>query len=144
MKTVLFITLIVLIKSYYAQLSINLTSSLANEYAYPEQTVYFWCVVTNSPILAWSSPNYIGDNGIQLEILAIDQPGTIMTSNVDPNTVATLSNVTTGGETIIRSSLRILVSSQFQASSIACHNVGQGTENITTFQIHGEYLHTHN
>ena len=137
-SVLLFLLLIIPVNRSHSQTFINLTSSLHTEYAYLEQPIMFRCVVINSPILAWSSPNYIGENGIQLEFLSVSEPGAHMTSAVDPNTVAMLNSVTTGEETVIESTLRVVASSRFRISSVACHNVGQGTENSTTFEVLGE------
>ena len=133
---ILFI-IILIIATSYAQ---RLTSSLSTEYAYPEQAVMFRCVTINSPILAWSSPEYIGENGVQLELLSVNTPGITMTSQIDSNTVAILSNVTTeDGQTVIESNLRVVVSARFQISLVSCHNVGQGTVNSITFEVLGEW-----
>ena len=100
--------------------------------------VLFTCVTRDSPILAWSSDEYIG-RGVQLEFTSADQPESIMRSNINPDTIATLVAITIeSNEVVLQSILRINAS---QTSSIACHHVGNGRVNITTFHVAGEYVY---
>ena len=54
--------------------SLSLNSNLDGLVACPGQQVHFVCLA-NSPLLAWSSPQYIGPQGIRIEFSSIDSVG---------------------------------------------------------------------
>ena len=111
--------------------------------ACPGDVLSFTCVTRDSPILTWSSDQYIGVGGEQLEILSIDSPGTTFVSMVDPSTVAVLTNTTDhNGTSIIMSQLSIIVLPSIvqEYHSITCSNVGIGTETSITLQLAGKFI----
>ena len=110
--------------------------------ACPGDRLNFTCRTRDSPILAWSSDEYIGQNN-PLEFLIIDDPGVVRLSSVDPNTVAVLMSVSyENGIPIITCNLSIAVLSSIvdHNHSVMCMNVGVGTMHITTFTHAGMYI----
>lgn len=108
--------------------------------AYPDQLITFTYVIKGSPIIAWSSTDYIGQD-VQLEFTTTDQLQSIQNSTINTNTFAVLVSITDlrdGGIGTITSQLHIQVSPLFQTSSVSCHNVGLNTVNTSTFQCLSE------
>jgi hypothetical protein len=94
----------------------------------PGQEVTITCEIRGSPIIAWSSDEYIG-RGAQLHFISIDPVGVIRRIN---STVATLINSTNdNGVTILVSQLRIIGS---LSSSVACMNHVNGM--IIAIMVH--------
>ena len=103
----------------------------------PGEEVNIICEIRGSPILAWSSNEYIGGGGIRFEFLIIDSVGATITSHVNPNTVtvATLINRTIeNGVVILVSQLHIIALSGVLTSSVTCINPSNGT--MDTIMIH--------
>ena len=85
--------------------------------------------------MAWSSVEYIGPIGIQLELTSVDS---VMRSMDNSNTVATTVRI--NGTLVIETELRITVLQKFTTASVACHDVvGQQTAKIV-FQVLGMYF----
>ena len=113
-----------------AVLSQSLNSSLDGLLACPGQEIYFVCHV-NSPLLLWSSLEYIGPPGVRIEFSAIlDGVGDIMRAM---NAEATLLSV--NGLNVTSSELIITASQAFPTASVTCDD---GTRSmITTFEVPG-------
>lgn len=102
----------------------------------PQQNVTFTCTTRGSLILEWYSDHYIGTGGERLQLLSLTCFGTDVRSNINPNAVATCTDVyEENGETVIVSELRITVSEQFPTSTITCTYNGEGSRASTTFQL---------
>lgn len=107
----------------------------------PGDVLKFVCETLNSPILAWSSDEYVGEGGILLEFLSIDRNGTVKRSTSNPNTSAVLTrSFERNGVNVIISNLTITVSSDIDrhGHNITCINVGIGTRNTTTIRLSGK------
>ena len=104
--------------------------------ACPGDELTFKCETRGSMILAWSSEEYIGTGGVQLEFTTEDTPGFIQTSDTHPDTVATLISSDQRLLNII-STLQIVVSSNVSMShpsSVTCEHRTSGTNRMLTFQ----------
>lgn len=110
-------------------------------YACPGDRLNFTCETRDSQVLAWSSDEYIGQNQ-QIEFLSFETEGTVRHSSVDPSIVAMLTNVSQQNGTMMikcNLSITVLESISHQKHSIACINVGIGTQDVTTFYLAGTY-----
>ena len=116
----------------------------ADEPLCPEEVVIFTCETRGSPIIAWTSDQYIEVGGTQLEFGAIASVGDTVPSPVYSDTVATLTvNGMIDGEQVLESTLRIVTSSLFPTSSVTCIHIGTGRMNTTMLEVLGMYvLHT--
>ena len=121
-----------------AQQRVILTSTLnAKLIAHPQEMVVFTCIARGSGILNWFSTEYVGSDGLPLQILSGGNTVTVP-SNSNPTTVATRINVTTNGEIMIISELQVIASLQYPIATVTCSN-GVIPQNIT-FQTVGEYM----
>jgi hypothetical protein len=107
----------------------------------PGDAIMFTCVTNGSAILAWSSDDYIGQGGVQLEFASFHQPGRIARNRASPiGTQAVLvskeieENETLG---ILESQLSVIVTSDYQTATIKCLHVDTGSEETTGFQLLG-------
>ena len=107
----------------------------------PGDEVTFTCVTNGSASLAWSSDDYIGRGGIQLEFASYHDPGRIARNRASPiGTQATLiskeieENETQG---ILESQLNVIVTADYQIATINCLHVDTATEESTRFQLLG-------
>ena len=110
-------------------------------YACPGDILDFVCKTRDSPILTWSSDEYIGVDGESIEFLNIEPSGTVKLGS-NQRSVAMLNNASTeSGISIMLSTLKIVVlpSLNQRSHSITCTNVGIGTKNITAFQLAGMF-----
>ena len=115
----------------------TLTSILNNELiAHPQEMVVFTCITRGSGILNWFSNEYIGSDGLPLQILSGGSTVTVP-SNSNPNTVATRINVTTNGEIVIISELRIVASAQYPTATVSCDNGDVQSRRSITFHTAG-------
>ena len=100
----------------------------------------FTCETRGSPIIAWTSEEYIERGATQLNFATFNSIGATKTSPIHPNTIATLTNNTMeDGVQVLVSELRIRALSQFLNSSVTCIHIGNGTTNTTMFQVFGMY-----
>ena len=108
-----------------------LNSTLSDELvADPHEIVIFTCESRSAGILEWFSDEYIGTNGVRLQILSAGDTTTVP-SNTDPNTVAIRINVTyDNGVLVILSELRIITSSSYPVATVTCAANGE-RQNIT-------------
>ena len=105
----------------------------------PGDEVTFTCETRGSPVIAWSSDEYIGSN-VQFEFFIVESVGTTHTSPANPNTVVTLINVTTeNGVAILVSQLHIIVLSGFLTSSVTCIHLSLGQTNTIVFHVLGMF-----
>ena len=118
----------------------ELTSTLREgNHACPGEEVIFTCTVRGSQtlttlILAWSSPEYIGQ-GDPLRFITLDMPGTNRTSMTDGNVTATLiSNTNIDGVPTLVSELRIIAD---QASTVTCTSEATTSEDSAMFNVSG-------
>ena len=120
----------------------ELTSTLHStfygvNFAYAGENVTFTCMARESSLIAWSSNEYIGSDGLRLEFASVEPVGS-MQSVPGGGTAAQLINSTyEDGIVTVVSQLNVLVQSTYQISSITCHNIGMGTTNTTSFEIAG-------
>ena len=110
----------------------------------PGDEITFTCVTNRSASLAWSSDDYIGRGGIQLEFASFDSPGKIARNRVSPiGTQASLiskeikENETQG---ILESQLNVIVTSDYPNPTINCLNIDAGYKETTSFQLLGMTL----
>ena len=101
------------------------------------ENVTFTCETRGSTILAWSSDDYIGRNGIQIQFLYIENSDKVRRPNA--YTVAELTDVHWEGEVVVMTSvLSIRVQPDNSNSSVTCHSTGMADEtNTTQFQLSG-------
>ena len=122
-----------------AQEMVTLSSTLnADRVAVSQQQVVFTCVTRGSPILEWSSEEYIGTGGVELQFPSINCIGVNKTGHTDPNTVATCLSVSQTGETVIQSQLIIIASVDHPQATVTCSNNGHGTTKSITFTTIGK------
>jgi hypothetical protein len=117
---------------------VALTSNLTSgNLAYDDQLIVFRCVA-RSTILVWQSDDYIGpiDDGRDLRLTFVDQPGHTERSRLVDDTVASLVGVTyVDGNYVIESELRIVASLATSISSaVTCTNNSRGGRNTTNFR----------
>ena len=107
----------------------------------PGDQIVFTCVTNGSASLAWSSDDYIGQGGIQLEFGSYHDPGRIARNRASPiGTQATLvSKEIAENETqwILESKLDVIVTSDYQIATINCLHVDTGSQESTRFQLLG-------
>ena len=100
----------------------------------PDDEVTFTCETNGSTILAWTSEEYIGTGGSELELTTGNTPGFKLRSNSDHNTVATL--ISKDQRLLaIASTLEIVTSSDLNmshSSSVTCkHRTNSANKTIT-------------
>jgi hypothetical protein len=124
---------------FIAAANVELSSNLnVGATAYDNQLVTFECTVqaTGAIVLSWSSDDYVGPGGALLQVASVRGPGYTATSHTNPNTVATLTSVTTDTDTEVTevvSHLHITASAQHPNSSVSCRLDNQGTPSTITF-----------
>ena len=125
-----------------------LSSSLSEgQRVCPGDAISFTCVTNGSASLAWSSDDYIGQGGVQLEFASYHDPGRIARNRASPiGTQAILvskeieENETQG---ILESQLNIVVTSDYQITIINCLHVNTGSQETTRFQLLGMLAFCH-
>ena len=96
----------------------------------------FTCETRGSPILAWTSDEYIERGGTQLEFATFNDVNDTRISPVNSKTIATLiANFEENGVRVLRSTLRIRALSGFLNSSVNC--LGDGTMNTSRILVIG-------
>ena len=82
---------------------------------------------------------YIEQGGNPIEFGTFHIVGRVLSTPVNPNTIATLTRKNSdGGVTVLESQLRIVTLSNFQTASVSCVH-GNGARNISRFQLLGMY-----
>jgi hypothetical protein len=84
----------------------------------PGQEVTITCETRGSQIIAWTSDEYIGRQGVQLEFLSIDPVG--VTRRTSSAVASLINNTNDNGVTVLVSQLRIIGA---LSSSVACINI---------------------
>ena len=126
----------VLLHPSYCQ---TITSSLLEgKYACPGREVIFTCATNGSSVLAWSSDEYIGRNGRQLEITT--SVGHRVTSMVNSNTFAELTMKEGNRSRVTESQLHITVSHDIAIASVTCGDVSSGLSSSVQFELLCKYL----
>ena len=141
-----------LLKGVDSQVETVMTTSLnGNRYTHapmlnvcPGDEINCICVIEGSRILAWSSDHdqYIGTGGVELEFTAVDSAGFQRRSDINPNTLATLTSSDTDRH-IITSILHVIVepSDVLAISSIVCNNRNNGTPaSLTLYYLGIPYI----
>ena len=106
----------------------------------PGEEVNITCETRGSPILAWTSDEYIEQSGSYLEFTPFNNVGETRVSPVNPNTVATLINKTVeDGVQVLVPQLRITAQSQFMNPSVTCIDVGWGSQNTIWLHVLGMF-----
>ena len=102
----------------------------------PGEEVLINCETRGSPIIAWTSEEYIEQGGTQLEFATFNNVGDTRISPVNPNTNATLIGKfdSNGNVQVLQSQLRIIASVD---STVTCINVGNGMSTSIRIQILG-------
>ena len=101
-----------------------------------EDNIIITCVTTNSAIQAWSSEEYIGQGGIQLEFLTVDEIGRNLTSSKDSTTFALLTHVNSSADILeIQSQLHIKVSANYSRFNVTCHNPPHNLTKSVTYLV---------
>ena len=91
-------------------------------------------MTTNSAIQAWSSEEYIGQGGIQLEFLTVNEIGRNLTSSKDSTTFALLTRVNSSAD-ILESQLHITVSANYPRFNVTCHNPPHNLMKSVTYLV---------
>ena len=115
---------------------VTMTTSLeVGKSACPGEIIIFNCIVNGSQTLFWSS-EYIGTGGIQLEFSTANRIGERQNSSVNPDTFATLINVTDNGRnSLLQSELHIMSN---QSSTVSCLTTNAGSEQSIAFIVLGD------
>ena len=105
---------------------------MKNETASFGDTVNFTCTTIGSNTLAWSSPEYIGQNGEQLSLSPL---GTA--SSLNSYAVATVTNtrLLENGQRVLESNLTIIVQGNIPSASVTCSSIGSGESSMTSFHL---------
>ena len=102
----------------------------------PGEIITLTCVTRGSPILAWTSDQYIEQGGTQLEFATFNNEGETRSSPINTDTVATLTRkAMENGQQVLESQLRITMLPSFPTFSVSCIHIGSGNTNETTFQL---------
>ena len=98
------------------------------------QQLIITCATTESASMAWSSEEYIGIGGVQLEYDTMNNAvGRIQVSGVTPTTFANLTMVNPSAFEL-ESQLHMTVLDNITPFTVTCHNSGNGiSKNITFF-----------
>ena len=110
---------------------VTLTSTLTDGLmAYGEEEIVFTCTTIYSNILQWSSNEYIGSDGYNIQIYN----GTLGTDVRRDSTHATLVRAALeDGVLVLVSELRIRTSALYSRASIQCSNNVHGSSQTITF-----------
>ena len=103
--------------------------------AFTNEDVNFTCVIRQSNNMRWTSEQYIGTGGRQLEFASVEPVGSTRTAPGNNQTVAKLISVS---DSVIISQLHIRIqSSTFPIASVQCHDTGVGTNASIRFRLAG-------
>ena len=101
----------------------------------PGEEVVITCETRGSPIIAWTSEEYIERGGTRLVFGTFNGVGDMDTSPVNPNTVATLiRKANESNVQVLQSKLSIIVSVN---SNVTC--MGNGASTFIRIQVFGMY-----
>ena len=103
----------------------------------PGEEINITCETRGSPIIAWTSDEYIERGGTQLQLAIFNNVGETRTSPINGNTVATLiSNTIEGGVMVLQSQLRIIASAD---ATVTCINVAAEKSSTISIQLLGNH-----
>ena len=101
-----------------------LTHNLGDDaVAYKGQRVTFICMITAGRhiVITWSSDEYVGTGGDNLQLLSIDPEGQNTTNTRNPTTIAYLISITrSNGVITVVSELQLTASELYPTSNISC------------------------
>jgi hypothetical protein len=116
-----------------------ITSTLLDgRFTCPGREVVITCATNASLVVAWSSDEYIGRGGLQLEFTSGDNVGRRLTSTTNPNTFAELTMKS--GELVTESQLHIIVSMNIPTVTVTCSDVNGGSTSSLPFQLLRKYI----
>lgn len=102
----------------------------------PGETLIFTCRTVGSPLLGWSSSQYISESGVQLFFTSND---VVNASKPSPNRLSTGNltklNVSDPAMIIIESQLQLVVSDEYNSSQIMCSNTANGIDVAINFNV---------
>ena len=111
-----------------------LTSTLLEgNYTCPGQQIIITCATNPSLVVAWSSNQYIGTGGLQLEFTSGDSVGRRIPSSTNPSTFAELTM--TAGGLVTESQLHIIVSRNIPTATVTCSDVSGGSTSFISFEL---------
>ena len=100
------------------------------------EIITFTCVTRGSPILAWTSDQYIEQGGTQLEFATFNNEGETRSSPINTDTVATLTRkAVENSQQVLESQLRITTLPSFPTFSVSCIHIGRGEMDTTKHQL---------
>ena len=125
---------VVYLQSACAVSQVTLSSTLGmGQSGCPGERVNFTCTVNGSRILSWSSNEYIGSGGLQLEFSTVDKNGSRLDSSVNPDTYAILESVIdANGISSLQSTLHIVSNG---SSIVSCLSVNNATRRSINFKV---------
>ena len=116
---------------------ISLRTSLDNgTRVCPGQEITFTCETIGSSQLIWSSDQYIGIGGAQLQFFSRDTPGLVAASTINSDVFATLISADAQSQRIV-STLHIKASSDMSNPSVMCVHSTDMTNKTFRFQYLG-------
>jgi hypothetical protein len=123
-------------------LSIETPQLYNGRFACPDDEITFLCETKGSSTISWSSNEYIGQGGAQLQFAAIE---VINTKHRIGNTTATFTDKRTeDGVQVLQSTLRVTATSMYPNPSVTCihGNEGRRSANFSVIDIYiGKQAH---
>ena len=104
-------------------------------YGCPGQEAIFTCATNGGALVtAWSSDEYIGRSGRQLQFASTNAVGTRMSNTANPNTFAVLTKIIPGG-LITETQLHIIVSEDIPIATVTCSDISGGSSSSIRFKL---------
>ena len=101
--------------------------------------VTFVCETRGSSTIAWSSEEYIGSGGAQLQFSAVGVPSLTNPMHGIGDTIATFAaNKLEGGVRVLQSTLRVTATSMYPNPLVKCIH-GDERSTIVNFSVIGKY-----
>ena len=100
-------------------------------------SVNFTCITRGSQSLAWSSNDYIGQNGEFLTFASLHVGQTRTANNY--TYAQLLSSSMENSQTVLVSRLYIIVQPNFTISMVVCHSLGTNEMKTISFDLSGVY-----
>ena len=103
--------------------------------------ITFVCETKGSSIIAWTSNEYIGQGGAQLQFAAAEVPSLANTLHGTGDTVATFTdNRVENRVQVLTSTLRVTASSVYPNPSVTCIHVDNDTRRTVSFSVIGKHI----
>ena len=118
----------------------SVSSTLINGTIACPGEIVFTCETRGSPIIAWSSEEYVAPGNVQLAFAGqVNEVGDTRNSTSIQGTVATLTNnmLDENGTRILVSILRIVATTDSPMASVNCIHIGDNSINTTSFKVIG-------